>query len=188
MKRVLIILGHPRKESFCAALAEHYKKGCSSQDVELRELNVVDLDFDLNYDGRSREIEEDLKKAQEDIAWAEHIVLAYPIWWGAMPAVLKGFFDKVLQSGFAFRYEKGKMLWQRLLKGRTARVFITMDTPPWFMKWFIGNPSHKMIKHSILGFSGIKVKITTVGSLVKSSEEQRKQWLLQAEGLGKAVS
>ncbi len=94
MMRVLIINGHPSKESFCYALSQAYKQGALSAGAEVREINVGDLKFSPNLAHgyrRITELEEDLIKAQDSIKWAEHLVFVYPTWWGTMPALLKGF-------------------------------------------------------------------------------------------------
>jgi putative NADPH-quinone reductase len=88
-----------------------------------------------------------LINAQNDITWAEHLTLVYPIWWGGIPALLKGFFDRVFLPGFAFKYRKGSPFPDKLLKGRTAHLLVTMDTPPWYYRWVYRMPGlHQMRK------------------------------------------
>ncbi|MEM7343442.1 MAG: NAD(P)H-dependent oxidoreductase, partial [Chloroflexota bacterium] len=68
------------------------------------------------------------KKMQSEVAWADHIVLVYPTWWSSMPAVMKNWLDWTLDAGFAFRFtDEGKV--EKLLVGKTARVFSTGDGP-----------------------------------------------------------
>lgn len=78
-------------------------------------------------------LEEDLVDSQQMILWADHVVLAYPNWWGFMPAITKGFFDRILLPGFAFKNYSGKNLPEKLLHGKSIRIMVTMDTPKW---WF----------------------------------------------------
>ena len=92
-KRILVILGHPVKDSLCGALAESYANGAKSAGNEVRFISLSDLSFDpILHNGYAKvqEFEPDLVYAKETITWAEHIVFSYPIWWGAMPALLKG--------------------------------------------------------------------------------------------------
>lgn len=188
MKKILIILGHPVKDTFSGQLFENYKQGALSSGAEIRELILRDLKFELNFSSGYRgnqELEPDLVKAQELITWADHLVLIYPNWWSTFPALLKGFIDRTFLPGFAFKYRKGSLLWDKLLTGRSARLIITMDTPPWYYWLVYRRPGHNAMKRGILEFCGIRpVKITTIGSLKISSEQKRQQWLDKVKALG----
>jgi NAD(P)H dehydrogenase (quinone) len=119
-----------------------------------------------------------LAAGQAAISWAQHLVFVYPIWWGAMPALLKGFIDRVFLPGFAFKYRSGSPLWDRLLAGRSAHLFVTMDSPPWYFRWVYRMPGHQQMKRTILEFSGIRpVAITSFGPVRGSSVRQREKWL-----------
>ncbi len=110
-KRILVILGHPSSNSFCAALAERYTQSAMRAGHEVRPLFLGSMDFDpVLREGyqQVQPLEADLRNAQADILWAELLVLVYPIWWGGVPALLKGFFDRVFLPGFAFKYRQGK--------------------------------------------------------------------------------
>jgi putative NADPH-quinone reductase len=72
----------------------------------------------------------DLVRAQQALLAARHVAWVYPVWWGTMPALLKGFLDRTLVSGFAYRYRPNSPLWDRLLRGRSAELLVTMDAPP----------------------------------------------------------
>ena len=96
-KKILIIDGHPGENSFCAAIADAYAKGAQSPEIEVEVLSLRNLKFDLNLRHGYRKIQElesDLVEAQKKIKWCEHLVVIYPIWWGSMPALLKGFLDR----------------------------------------------------------------------------------------------
>jgi NAD(P)H dehydrogenase (quinone) len=120
-KKILIINGHPYKESLNFALAEAYKKGAAESGAEIKEINIADLQFNpnLQYGYRKRtELEPDLLESWEKIKWAEHLVFVFPIWWGGMPAMLKGFFDRLFLPGFAFQYRENSVWWDKLLDGK----------------------------------------------------------------------
>ncbi len=140
------------------------------------------LNLGVNYQNRTEQtLEPDIRKAQELITWADHLVFVYPIWWGLMPALLKGFFDRVFLPDFAFKYQQGKTFPAQLLKGKTARLLVTADSPSFWYSLVMGRPNHIAIRRSILGFSGIKpIRIKTFGPVRNSSAEQRKKWLMQA--------
>ena len=141
--RILVILGHPTNDSFCGALANSYVEGAKAAGNEVQLISLGTLSFDpVLHKGYAtiQELEPDLVTAKTAITWAQHIVFVYPIWWGAMPALLKGFFDRVFLPGFAFKYRDGSVFWDRLLSGRSAHLIVTMDTPPWYFRWYIACP------------------------------------------------
>lgn len=189
MKNILIIQGHPDKESYCHALAHAYQKGAINSGAEVRLINTGELDFNLNLANGYRtrtELEPCLVQAQEDIRWAEHIVMVYPVWWGTVPAVLKGFIDRVFLPGFAFQKRPNSVWWDKLLKGRTARIISTMDQPTWYYRWINKMPSTHATKKLTLEFCGIRpVKVTSIGPLRLSKEGYRKKWLEKVEAIGK---
>jgi putative NADPH-quinone reductase len=186
-KRILLILGHPSGASFCAALAERYVQSAIDAGHEVRQLRLGELDFDPVLREGYRQIqalEGALSVAQSDILWAEHLTLVYPIWWGGIPALLKGFFDRVFLPGFAFKYRKGKAFPDKLLKGRTAHLLVTMDTPPWYYRWFYRMPGLHQVRKTTLEFCGIKpLRTLTFGPVLGSSDHQRKTWLRQAQAI-----
>lgn len=185
---IVVINGHPDPQSFCAALTEAYSKGASGSGAEVRIIDLSHIQFEpvLKYGYRQRtELEPDLLKAQELIRWADHLVFVYPTWWGAMPAVLKGFIDRVFLPGFAFKYRDNSQLWDKLLTGKTAHLLVTMDTPAWYNRWIYRHAGHQVMKRNILHFCGIKpVRITEISPVRPSSKEQRAKWLEKARMLG----
>ena len=187
-KRILVILGHPADESFCSALASSYVAGAKAVGNEVQLISLGKLSFDpvLHHGyATTQELESDLVAAQTAIAWAQHIVFVYPIWWGAMPALLKGFIDRVFLPGFAFKYRDGSAFWDRLLSGRSAHLLVTMDTPPWYFRWVYRMPGHNQMKRTILEFSGIKpVAVSSFGPIKASSQQKREKWLAQANAYG----
>lgn len=187
-KTIAIIIGHPNPDSYCHALAEAYAQGARSSGAEVRYLDLSKLSFDPNlkhgYHSRT-ELEPDLQQAQATISRAEHLVLVYPNWWGSMPAILKGFLDRTLLPGFAFKSKPNSLLYDKLLKGRSARVIVTMDSPGWYYRIFMRNAGHVLIKRAVLQFCGIApVNVTNVGPIKTSGADKRARWLRKAEALG----
>lgn len=186
--KVLIINGHPDKESYNYALALSYKTGALNSGAEVQEINIGELTFNpnLEFGYRKRtELEPDLLKAQESIKWAEHIVWIYPVWWGSVPAMMKGFLDRVLLPGFAFKKREGSVWWDKYLIGKTSRIICTMDQPSWYYRWINGQPSHIAMKKQTMNFIGIKkVRISAIGPLRLSKDEFRQKWLTKVEKLG----
>ncbi len=186
-KKVLVILGHPQRDSFCGALAQAYVTSARTAGCEVQELYLGELQFDpILWHGYHsiQPLEPDLVKAQDAIAWANHLVFIYPNWWGTMPALLKGFIDRVFLPGFAFKYRQDSPFWDRLLAGRSAHLIVTMDTPPLYYRWFFKMPGHEQMRRTILEFSGIKpVQITEFGSVRHASPKQRQKWLAKIQTL-----
>ena len=187
-KRILMILGTPKNVSLCTALGEAYAQGARDKGHVVRQLKLGEMSFDpilrSGYE-QSQTLEPDLLEAQRQIHWAEHLVFVYPVWWGGIPALLKGFFDRTFLPGFAFKYRNRSQLWDKLLSGRTADLLVTMDTPPWYFRWIYGAPAHRQMIRTILGFSGIKTRrLSEFAPVRPSSEAQRQNWLRRAESLG----
>ena len=121
--KILILNGHPDKESYNHALAASYKKGAKASGAEVQAINIGELIFNpnLQFGYRKRiELEPDLVKAQESINWADHLVWIYPVWWSSVPAIMKGFLDRVLLPGFAFKKREGSVWWDKYLTGKTS--------------------------------------------------------------------
>jgi len=156
-KKILVINGHPSKESLSEALANAYTQSAMYSGANVRRINIRDLKFDnVLHEGYKKEqsLEEDLKKAQNDIVWAEHVVFFYPIWWGTMPALMKGFIDRVFVPGFAFKFDKPSVFPQeRFMKEKSVRVITTAGGPKWVYLLTM-NPPYIMFKLYFLMFCG----------------------------------
>lgn len=191
MKKIAIINGHPNKESFNSGVAEAYKNGAIEAGAEIKEIRIADLNFNPNlqfgYQKRMN-LEPDLLNAWETIQWADHLVWIHPVWWGGLPALMKGFIDRLFLPGLAYKYRENSLWWDKLLKGKTAHIITTIDQPGWYYRLVYGRPSVNQLKKSILGFCGIKpVKVTYLGIVRTSTEEQRKIWLKKVRVLGQKL-
>lgn len=188
-KNILLIDGHPNPDSFCTAIAQSYLKGATDCGVHTEQLIIRELDFNpvLQYGYQKRsELEPDLIRSQEKIRMADHLVFVHPVWWGGLPAPLKGFIDRTFLPGFAFKYRENSVWWDKLLTGKTAHILTTMDNPSWYYRMKYSRPSINQLKKSTLEFCGIApVKVNTFGPVRNSTDEFRKQCLLKAEKLGR---
>jgi putative NADPH-quinone reductase len=188
MKKILIINGHPNPESFNFGIVAAYKKGALQSNAEVQEITIADLEFNPNlkfgYQKRTEQ-EPDLVTAWEKILWADHLVWVHPVWWGGLPAITKGFIDRVFLPGFAFQHRENSIFWDKLLKGKTAHIITTLDQPSWYYKLVYGKPSVNMLKKTTLGFCGVKTKNVTYIGIVKTSDATlRAKWLNKVEKLG----
>ncbi|AKJ95484.1 NAD(P)H dehydrogenase [Thioalkalivibrio versutus] len=187
--KVLVILGHPRTDSLCGALAEAYSEGARAAGTEVQSLNLASLEFDPHVHTPSpnqQPLEKDLEAARGLVEWADHLVFVYPTWWGTMPALLKGFLDRIMTPEFAFRSCEGGTGYEGLLQGRSAQLITTMDTPPLIHRLVYRQPGANAMARATLGFCGVRpVRSLMFGSVRHSDEAQRKAWLQRArqEGL-----
>lgn len=186
-KRILVILGHPSHDSLCGALADAYAEAARAAGHEVTQLRLGELDFDPSlHEGYNRiqALEADLVKVQAAIRWAGHIAFVFPVWWGSVPAVLKGMLDRVFLPGFAFQYRTGALFPEQLLKGRSADLLATMDTPPWYFRWIYRMPAVHQMRRTTLEFCGIRPVRTLLLGPVKGAEPQRREiWLARARAL-----
>ena len=190
MKKILVINGHPRAGSYNYAVQEAYVRGLAGKEAEVREISLSELQFNLNLSEgytAGQALEPDLVEAQTKILWADHVVWIFPLWWGMMPAVLKGFLDRVLLPGYAFRYRPKSSLWDKLLKGKTSEIICTIDYPIWYFRLFLGGGGVRVMRKMVLEFCGFKVTRTTyLGPVRPSTLAQREGWLRRVERIGLA--
>jgi putative NADPH-quinone reductase len=190
-KRIVIIDGHPdaSAERYVHALAAAYRKGAEEAGHEVQTIDVGKLDFAglrSNADFQKGKAPIAICESQEKIAWADHLVILYPLWLGSMPALLKSFFEQLLRPGFGFAAAKGKGLPRKLLKGKSARIIVTMGMPALFYRLYFRAHSLRSLERNILGFCGIDpVRSTLVGMVEGMSQAGRREWLGKMEALGR---
>lgn len=188
-KKIFILLGHPDCETLSGYLANSYEKGARSAGHEVRRTNICDVKFDPILHKGYKEIqalETDLIKMQDDFKWADHIVILYPNWWCTMPAILKGLFDRMFLPGFAFRFSKeNPAKWEKLLKGKSARVIVVAGMNPIKIRFYFGDFTNELAR-GILGFAGFNpVEITTFGPSERASDAKKKLWHKKVENFGR---
>lgn len=189
VQRITIIQGHPDPAGtrFCHALAEAYAAGARESGLEVKLIDVAHLDFPVLRTQAEFETgtpPQSILDAQEAIKWADHLVVIYPLWLGMMPALLKAFLEQVFRPGFAVKTNQRR--WESLLKGRSARIVVTMGMPAFFYRWYFGAHGLKSLERSILRFVGIKpIKETLIGMMGAAGEAKRKAWLEKTRTLGR---
>jgi putative NADPH-quinone reductase len=187
---ILIIQGHPdvRAIHFCHALADAYAEGATAAGRQVRRLTVAGIDFPLL---RSKEewdtssVPAGIRASQAEIAWADHIVIVYPLWLGSMPAVLKAFLEQVARPGFAIGAgaDGGP---KPLLTGKSARILVTMGMPALVYRWYFGAHSLKSLERNILAVCGIKpIRESLVGSVDSKNPAARAKWLDRMREMGR---
>ena len=189
--KVLVILGHPRTDSLCGALADAYVDGARRAGAELRRLDLADMHFDPHVhtvSPNAQHFEPDIRRARELVAWADYLVFVYPTWWGTMPALLKGFLDRVMTPGFAFRAVEGGTGFEGLMGGRSAQLITTMDTPPLVHRLIYRQPGINALARATLGFCGVRpVRALAFGPVKDASADTRAGWITRAHQAGLAA-
>jgi putative NADPH-quinone reductase len=186
-RRILVINGHPDPgpERFAAALAGAYIKGASLAGHQIRRLDVGALDFPLIRSAAQfidREPPSCIREAQEAVLWADHLVIIFPLWLGSPPAVLKAFLEQVFRYGFAVSPPGQPM--KGLLKGRSARVIVTMGMPAPAFRWAFDAAGLKSLVRGVLWLSGVSPIRSTVLGGVEAEPARRARWLRDVQDLG----
>lgn len=191
-RKIFIWVAHPRATSFCSGLADAYQAGAEAGGATVRRMDLNDMRFDPYFEGYGADVpalEADLVTWQENIAWADHLMIVHPYWWGAMPARAKAVLDRALTSGFAFKYHARGMGWDRLLTGRTADALITSDTPTLIDTLFYLKPPRRVIRNQVLKFCGIKPrKVVQFGSVKLAEDAKRARWIERARTMGRTAA
>jgi len=190
--KILVLQGHPERQArhFCHALAEDYAQAAKEAGHEVRAIEVAALEFSLiasAAEWKGGASAPDIISAQRDIAWAEHVAIFFPLLLGDMPARLKGFFEQVLRPGFAIGEAAPGRLGKKLLKGRSARIVVTMGMPAFFYRLYYRSHSVKSLQRNVLEFCGFSpVRSTLVGMVEGKSPGAHEIALAKMRRLGAA--
>ena len=193
-KKIVILDGHPAKESLSRTFADHYATRAKEAGHEVHIHHLSEYEFDMDFEfskySDSKPLEPKLEEFIADLKWANHFVLCTPMWWGGLPAKLKGLIDRSFLPGSVFdtRVKKGQMP-KPMLKDITGRVIITSDTPGWIMNILYRNALINQLKGQILGFIGIKpTKITWYSGAGSADKEKVDQWIKKVEKLASSAT
>jgi len=191
-RKIFIWVAHPGAASFCAALADAYQQGAEAGGASVRRMDLHAMRFDPHFEGYGSDkppLEPDLLTWQENIAWADHLAIVHPYWWGAMPARAKAVLDRALTSGFGFRYHGRGVGWDKLLTGRTADAILTSDTPPWYDTFVYRKPGRRVLRNQVLGFCGIRMRtLVQFGTVKTANEAKRARWIERARKMGRKAA
>lgn len=189
MTRILILQGHPDPSPthLCHAIADSYHAAATQNghDVTVITLAKAEIAFVRSQsDWESEELPAVAIAGQAAVDAAEHIVLIYPLWLGDMPALVKAWFEQVLRKGFAFRRENTS--WTPRLRGRSARVIVTMGMPGLAYRWFFFAHSLRSLDRNILKFCGIRpVRWSVFGNAEDPSGRAQARFIATAAALGR---
>ncbi|MFS4581510.1 NAD(P)H-dependent oxidoreductase [Phaeobacter sp. C3_T13_0] len=190
-RKIIIFNGHPASSSLSKSLCSAYQTAAVGEGHQVRYHDLSAMNFDIDYGQagyqNAKPLEPDLAVFLEDLEWADHVVLATPMWWGALPAKLKGVFDRSFLPGYAFDTRNVNFIGlpAPMLTGKTARVLLTSDTSALWLRLIYGNAVKRVISSQILGFVGIKpTRFSSFAPATDASEATVKSWLRKAAGLG----
>lgn len=189
--RITIIQGHPDRgeRRYCRALADSYAGGAEAAGHEVRRIDVAALDFPVLRSRAEYESDApppDIAAAQEAIAWADHLVIVYPLWLGTMPALLKAFLEQAFRPGFAYVMDDRGRTIEEPLDGTSGRIVVTMGMPALFYRWYFGAHSLKSLERNILGFVGIEpIRESLIGGVEAMTDAKRRRWLDRMAAYGR---
>ena len=166
--RVLVIYCHPVAESFAAAAHQTVLQGLIEAGHEVTDVDLYAENFNpvmsrqerLDYLNTARN-ERLVKRYDDQLATAEAIVLVYPAWWDGMPAMLKGYFDRVWLPGVAFDVTPdGKVNTERLQRIRHIMVVTTYGGSWWLVRAALGDPARKLIGRAVRALCARNCRVT----------------------------
>jgi putative NADPH-quinone reductase len=191
-RRILIVQGHPDPAGgrFGHALAAAYADAAVAAGHEVRRVDVAALDFPVlrsQADWQHGPMPPALHAARDDLLWAQHLLLLFPLWMGDMPALLKAFLEQLLRPGFAIEPGQEGPLGRKKLSGRSARIVATMGMPAAVYRWFYRAHSLKSLERNILGMVGIgPIEETLIGMVDSPDAAGREKALAKLAALGRA--
>jgi putative NADPH-quinone reductase len=193
IRKVAIIQGHPDagEVHLCHALADAYAEGAQTR-VPVNRIEVAKLEFPLlrcKEDWEMGNLPAGLEASRTAVAESDHLVFVFPLWLGTMPAMLKAYLEQLMRPGFAFSARSGPKGWRPALRGRSARIIVTMGMPAAYFKWYYLAHGVKVLDRNILRFCGFApVRETYFGMIERTSVRSRAKWLAQVRKLGEQLA
>jgi len=189
--QISIILAHPDTRSFNHAVADTAAERLKQNGhrVILHDLYAEGFDpiLPIGEIPEDAPLPEEIERHCREISAADGIVIVHPNWWGQPPAILKGWIDRVIRPGVAYKFvegDGGEGVPVGLLKAKTAVVLNTSNTPAERETAVFGDPLETLWKNCVFGLCGVtNFYRETLGVVITSSEGQRKQWLGRVRGI-----
>jgi NAD(P)H dehydrogenase (quinone) len=192
---ILIILAHPDPGSFNHALAQAIREALRTQGHGLVFHDLCAEEFEplLVKDEipQAAKLPPQIERHCAELTAAEGIIIVHPNWWGQPPAILKGWIDRVLRPGVAYRFEEGdngEGVPIGLLKAQAALVINTSNTPDTREKSAFGDPLERIWRDCIFALCGVRqFHRRMFNVVVTSTPEQRRAWIGEAQQLAASV-
>lgn len=194
-KRILVLNGHPGATSLSRHFTENYAEVAKASGATVRVHHLSEMTFDMDFGQGSytefKPLEPVLEQFLSDLEWAEHLVVATPMWWGGLPAKLKGLFDRAFIPGRTFNTRVTTRLGMPtpMLTGKTARVIMTSDTPLWFERLVYKRAVMHQTTKQILGFVGIKpTRYSYFSGASEATEQMVRGWTEKVRELARRAA
>jgi putative NADPH-quinone reductase len=192
MSKVMVVVGHPQQNTFCEALGKAYAEGAESGGHETTLFLLSQMHFDpILREGYHQEqpLEPELRNSYAALSGCDHLVIVFPLWCGDMPALLKGFIERILQPDLIARQNTDSAMNWHIFHNKSARIVMTMAMPVSIYRWFYRGHALKLLKRNILHFIGIRpVRATLYGMIATSTPEKRVRWLDEMRELGRRAA
>jgi NAD(P)H dehydrogenase (quinone) len=187
MSRIAIVVGHARKDTYCEVLGEAYRSDAEAGGHKATLFVTSKMMFDpilCEGSAKIQPLEHDLKMAHDAIMEADHFVFILPLCLGTLPAIFRGFLERVLQPDLVKPSKKGKFT--KIPKGKPARVIMTISMRGFIHRWHFGAFALRMPKRNILEFVGVSPVCATIYGMIEAvAQEKRHSWLADAEAMGR---
>jgi putative NADPH-quinone reductase len=191
MKKIMIVVGHPQRTTFCEALGKAYHDAAEAAGHQARLFKLAEMEFDpVLHEGlrKTQTLEPDLQAAYDALATCDHLVIVFPLWCGDMPALLKSFIERILQPDLIARENTEHAMNWSIFNNKSARIIMTMGMPVSIYRFWYRGHALKLLTRNILHFIGIKpVRHTLFGMIGNSKPEQRDRWIEQVRALGRGA-
>lgn len=189
-RKIAIFDAHPDPDParYVHALADAYCAGARDAGHEVRHIMLGDINVPILHSRETwmnEDAPEEVKEGQEAMLWADHIVFLYPLWLGDMPALLKAFLEQALRPGVALQYGDSPAP-EKLMKGKSARLVVTMGMPAFFYRAYYGAHSVRSFRRNILELVGIDPVETSLIGNAERGASHRARWLKRMEEYGAA--
>ncbi|MDO1605179.1 NAD(P)H-dependent oxidoreductase [Lactobacillus sp. YT155] len=188
MEQTLIIYAHPYPKSFNHAVLDKVEATFKTQSREYEVIDLYQDGFDPRYTteelalfSKGETLDPLVRQYQDKLKKATAIIIISPVWWNDIPAILKGFFDKVMKQKFAY------VATSTGVKGmldniQSATVITTSTSPTWYLRLFSGNAIKRVFLNGTIKQIGIKNrKWINFGGITGSKKEKREQFLKELE-------
>jgi len=191
-RHIAVIQGHPdpRGGHLGHALADAYAQGAAEAGHEVRRINVATLEFPVlrtKEDYEKGAPPDAIRECQQSVAWADHLLIVFPLWGGGMPALLKAFFEQLLRPGFAYRARAGGRM-ERLLTGKSVRLVVTMGMPAFLYRWYFRAHGLKALTRGMLGLCGLgPIHETLIGMVEGASASKIDRLVARMRALGRSA-
>ncbi|WP_195573053.1 NAD(P)H-dependent oxidoreductase [Paenibacillus sp. 1001270B_150601_E10] len=182
--KYVVLTAHPNPDSFTYAIKNKAVQALeeAGHEVKVRDLYEKVLNPILSVEdfksSKEGQVSDDVKAEQDLLTWAEALVVIYPLWWASMPAILKGYIDRVFSYGFAYSMDGNGL--QKLLTGKQAILFTTMgNTEEHYNHAGMFEAMRKTVDEGIFDFVGIQVKEHKYFTSVTTVEDATREQMLE---------